>query len=252
MRREIRLLPLIVLAATLAISAQTTTEAPRAPDRPGRMITPGIDVMPFPNLPFSGTDTIVQHRYVAGGSPTVSYITARIARDSQGRIYRERHHFGSQTADPQSTLDAFDIYDPTTSSRTLCYLAEHHCVVTSYHPQLIVSLRPAGPFNNGKEFLARDTLGQQTIQDFTATGTRETVTISPDTIGNQGTLTLTREFWYSPDLKTNLAVLRTDPRFGVTDVHLNIQSRDEPDPSLFTVPTTFTVTDERTAPQPVQ
>jgi hypothetical protein len=42
---------------------------------------------------------------------------------------------------------------------------------------------------------------------------------------------------------------RTDPRMGEQSFQLTNISRSEPDPSLFTVPPGFTVTD---GPQPIQ
>ncbi len=93
--------------------------------------------------------------------------------------------------------------------------------------------------------LVRDNLGQHPIGDLNAIGTRETITVSPETFGNDRTLTLTREFWYSPDLKTNLAVTRSDPRLGTYQIQLDVQSRDEPSPDIFAIPAGYTVRDAR-------
>jgi hypothetical protein len=61
---------------------------------------------------------------------------------------------------------------------------------------------------------------------------------------------LSREFWYSPDLKTNLAVTRKDPRVGTQAITLIILSRSDPDPSVFTVPTGYRVQDDRHIARP--
>ena len=65
------------------------------------------------------------------------------------------------------------------------------------------------------------------------------------TIGNDQAITSSREFWYSPDLKTNLAVTRKDPREGTAVIHVTIFSRAEPDPAIFAIPPGFTVQDDR-------
>jgi hypothetical protein len=43
------------------------------------------------------------------------------------------------------------------------------------------------------------------------------------------------------------SVTRTDPRLGTFDIHLNVQSRDEPNPDLFTIPAGYTIQDTRPA-----
>jgi hypothetical protein len=41
-----------------------------------------------------------------------TYLDAKAIRDSQGRLYRERHRFGPANVDPESTLIEFLIDDP--------------------------------------------------------------------------------------------------------------------------------------------
>jgi hypothetical protein len=242
MQPRIGLLLLLLSSSTL-LHAQAAPE--RGPDAVTRSFTPGIEVLPYPSLPFSGTDTIVQTRLMQDGGSVVTSLTAQVARDSQGRVYRERRSFTPQGTDPQKTLREFYILDPTTSTRTDCTIATHHCIVTGYRPQFAIRLMPAGPFDQGRQSLVRDSLGQQSVGDLTTIGTRETITVSAGTFGNDRPLTLTREFWYSPDLKTNLAVTRSDPRLGTFDIHLNVQSRTDPSPDLFTIPADYTLQDTR-------
>jgi len=244
MQRSLGLL-VLVLSSSLALQAQTASAPPRGPDPVTKSFTPGIDVLPYPNLPFSGTDTIVETRPIEGGGAIINALTARVVRDSQGRIYRERHHFAPQGTDPQKTLYQFYILDPATSTQTDCTIATHQCVINGYHPQLSVWLMPPGPFDQGRQLLVRDSLGEHPIGDLNTIGTRETITVSPGTYGNDRPLTLTREFWYSPDLKTNLVVTRSGPRLGTFDIHLDVQSRDEPSPDIFAIPAGYTIQDVR-------
>jgi hypothetical protein len=248
MHRSLGLLA-VLLSPSLALQAQTASAPPRGPDSVTRSYTPGIDVLPYPNLPFSGTDTIVETHPIEGGGGIVNSVTARVVRDGQGRIYRERHHFAPQGTDPQKTLYEFYILDPSTNTQTDCTIATHQCAVHGYHPQLSVRLMPAGPFDQGRQLLVRDSLGEHSIGDLNTIGTRETITVSPGTYGNDRPLALTREFWYSPDLKTNLVVTRRDPRLGNFDIHLDVQSRDEPSPDIFTIPTGYTIKDARPPPR---
>lgn len=91
-------------------------------------------------------------------------------------------------------------------------------------------------------------LGSQTMQGITVTGTRTTRTIPKDQIGNDAPISIVTEVWTSPELKTVVYSKRTDPRMGEQTFQLTNISRSEPDPSQFTVPQGFTVTD---GPQPI-
>lgn len=232
---------LVVTLATCVSSLQAQSAPVRGPDGNTRTTTPGIDVLPYPNRPFSGTDTIVRTRVIEGGGTITTSLTAKVVRDSQGRLYRERHYFATADVDPQKTLYEFTVFDPISHTRTICTLAARQCTVTNYHPQFSYRMQPTGAFDKGKRFLARENLGQQSIGGLPTTGTREITTISPGTVGNDKEITLSREFWYSPDLQTNLTVTRKDPSEGTVDIHLNVLSRDEPDPSVFVIPANYTV-----------
>lgn len=91
-------------------------------------------------------------------------------------------------------------------------------------------------------------LGSQTMQGVTVTGTRTTRTIPKGQIGNDAPISIVTEVWTSPELRTVIYSKRTDPRMGVQTFQLTNISRSEPDPSLFAVPTGFTVTD---GPKPI-
>jgi hypothetical protein len=86
-------------------------------------------------------------------------------------------------------------------------------------------------------------LGSQTMQGITVTGTRTTRTIPKGQIGNDAPISIVTEVWTSPELKTVVYSKRTDPRMGEQTFQLANITRSEPDPSLFSVPPGFTVTD---------
>ena len=92
-------------------------------------------------------------------------------------------------------------------------------------------------------------LGSQTMQGVTVTGTRTKRTIPKGQIGNDAPISIVTEVWSSSELKTVVYSKRTDPRMAEQTFQLTNISRSEPDPSLFTVPSGFTVTD---GPQPIQ
>jgi hypothetical protein len=84
-------------------------------------------------------------------------------------------------------------------------------------------------------------LGSQTMEGVFVTGVRTTRTIPVGQVGNEKPITIVTEVWTSPDLKTIVYSKRSDPRTGEQIFQLTGISRNEPDPSLFTVPTDFKV-----------
>lgn len=209
------------------------------------MSVPGIDILPYTGMPFTGSFTTIRVVTMQDGSTVTTSVTDRVARDSQGRVFRERHHFAPVDTDPATTFINFYIFDPTTHTQIVCFVAAKRCTRGVYYRNLNFKEAPAGPYDQGRRMLTRDSLGQKTFGNLTALGTRETTTIAPGTIGNDKQLTLTRDFWYSPDLKTNLQVIRSDPREGNVTVNLTVQSRAEPDPSVFAIPEGYTLTPPR-------
>ncbi len=86
-----------------------------------------------------------------------------------------------------------------------------------------------------------ESLGTQTIGGVSAVGTRTTRTIPAGEIGNEQPLEITSEVWTSPDLQMVVLSKRNDPRIGETVYRLTNIQRAEPDPSLFQIPSGFTI-----------
>ncbi|UWZ82832.1 hypothetical protein [Occallatibacter riparius] len=86
-----------------------------------------------------------------------------------------------------------------------------------------------------------ESLGSKIIEGIPATGTRTTTIIPAGAIGNDKDLSITRETWYSADLKLVIQSTQTDPRFGESTYTLTKIQRSEPDPSMFQVPSGYTV-----------
>ena len=86
-----------------------------------------------------------------------------------------------------------------------------------------------------------ESLGSKTIEGVPVTGTKTTSTIPAGTIGNDKDIVITRETWYSPDLKLVLQSTQDDPRFGETTYSLTNIQRNDPDPALFQAPAGYKI-----------
>jgi hypothetical protein len=249
---KLRALVLFAVSALLvcsvsSLSAQDSTETSRGPDGGTRVHVTGIQVLPVTGKPFSGRDSIEWTRTLEDGSVVTTRLTALVARDSQGRIRRERANFVPADSNQQSKPMDMIILDPVEHTRTTCNIASRRCTVTDYSTPVKFSPDPAGPLDHGKRFLERESLGTGIVDDLNVMGTRETLTINAGVIGNSEPVVTTREFWYSSDLEINLSVTREDPREGTQRIQLIDLSRSEPDPALFRVPSDFVSEDQRTA-----
>lgn len=89
--------------------------------------------------------------------------------------------------------------------------------------------------------MVTEKLGTQSLAGGSATGTRMTRTIPAGAEGNTLPIVSTHETWMADDLKVPVMVKTSDPRFGSTTTQLNNVVRAEPDPTLFQVPTGYTV-----------
>ncbi|MCI0659531.1 MAG: energy transducer TonB [Acidobacteria bacterium] len=92
-----------------------------------------------------------------------------------------------------------------------------------------------------------EALGKQNIEGIEAEGTRTINTIPAGTMGNERPIEMVFERWYSPELQMVIMSSSSDPRMGVTTQRLVNIIRSEPDPSLFQVPSDYTI---ETAPTP--
>jgi hypothetical protein len=84
-------------------------------------------------------------------------------------------------------------------------------------------------------------LGTQMVNGVSAEGTRTTRTIPAGAIGNEKPIVISVERWYSPDLQMNVMIKRSDPRTGDNVFQLTNIIRSEPEPTLFQVPSDYTV-----------
>jgi TonB family protein len=245
-----------LLAASLLLScalvAQESDPESRGPDGGTRVRVEGIQVLPATGKPFSGRSTTEWRRTLEDGTAVSTHLFAMVARDSQGRIYRERRHFVPSDSNQQSALTHILIFDPITHTRTECSLATHLCDVTGYHAPTTFTPPPVGPIGDGTSFRSRENLGNDVIDGLKVIGTRDTITINAGVVGNSQPLISAREFWYSPDLQVNLAVTRKDPRQGTQVIQVGELSRAEPDPALFKVPAGFVIEGTRSSADPVQ
>lgn len=229
------------------------------------------------NQPYQAQAVTQIKQTLADGSHISQTTTATVARDSEGRTIRIQNLStigpwkSSSDSSQGSAPTLTTIFDPVANTHT-DYTSDskvaHVLSIPSPPPGETMrgavrggfAVFSAGPGNGGmgpttfavqghadspqatnNADVKTESLGSKTIEAIPATGTKVTNTIPAGTIGNDKDLVITRETWYSPDLKLVLQSSQTDPRFGETTYTLTNIQRSEPDPSLFQVPAGYTV-----------
>src|SRR5262245_43439028 len=101
-------------------------------------------------------------------------------------------------------------------------------------------IRPAPRFSAKME-TKNETLGTEMVEGVAAEGTRVTHTIPAGSVGNERPIEIIFERWFSQELKMEVLVKNLDPRRGETIQRLTNITRSEPDPSLFEIPSDYTL-----------
>lgn len=103
---------------------------------------------------------------------------------------------------------------------------------------------PSGALTSGSTPV-REELPPQNIEGLNVTGTRTTTTIPAGQVGNAQELKIISEQWTSDELQLLVMTKHSDPRSGESIYRLRNVVRAEPDPSLFAVPSDYTLRERR-------
>jgi hypothetical protein len=205
--------------------------------------------------PYSGQEVTEETQTLSNGNVINRKVQVNVYRDSSGRVRMERTVPAGRPGPGQATQAAtgatrtiVTIHDPVAGvSRELNPEAK------TAHETALPRARGGTPAFQGPRGgrganeatdanVVRESLPMQTINGVQATGTRVTRTIPAGQIGNAQPIQVVTETWQSPDLKVPVMTKRVDPMHGTTVTQLTNITRSEPDPSLFQIPSDYTVT----------
>lgn len=97
-----------------------------------------------------------------------------------------------------------------------------------------------------------ESLGVKTIEGVETEGIRSTTTIAAGAIGNERQIDIVYEKWYSKDLQLIVMSKHSDPRFGEQTYRLTNINRNEPEHSLFLLPTDYKILNEMPIPKNIK
>jgi hypothetical protein len=226
--------------------------------------------------PYSAQAITETTQILSDGNRIVNSSTAAVYRDGEGRTRREQtlKAIGAFSVSGES-FKTISINDPVAG---VAYVLEPHSHSARKIQGLRVEAGQAAGFKvstvsegnvifnrtpNGEVQLRRGTveakvreekernefrnedLGTQAIEGVNAVGSKTTITIPAGQIGNERSIEIVDERWFSPDLKTVVMTRHSDPRSGEVIYRLTNINRTEPDHSLFEVPSDYTLREEQ-------
>jgi hypothetical protein len=198
---------------------------------------------PVTGAPYSAVETSQFQETLANGNQINRQNEAKVYRDSQGRVRMDRSFTppGSTTAHTSVV-----IFDPVAGFVYILNPAKATAVKQPIPTPPPSSTESAGQTRRGPHAPAgatvtTDNLGTQVINGLSATGTRTTITIPAGAIGNSQPIQRLHEVWVSTDLKVPVLIKNTDPLSGNMVTQLTNVVRSEPDPTLFQIPSNYTV-----------
>jgi hypothetical protein len=223
-----------------------------------------LELKTLKGAPYSAETVSEFMQTLADGNRIVRRATGRVYRDSEGRIRREEDRATGSTAisitDPvvgvSYSLDPerrIAWKTPSFAGMIIMNTMDDRDAPRSGRP-LFVPEGASGPMtmelNGGRIAIRRsgdgeqrnaETLPPKPIEGIVADGRRITTTIPAGSIGNERAITVVTEEWTSPELQVLVLTEHRDPRSGDSSYRLLNINRGEPSPSLFEVPSDYTI-----------
>lgn len=276
-----------VIFTAAAASAHAQPPAPPPPPLGGTLEFVGSE-MPRDAIvrgaPFSADGTTTVSQTLGDGTRIDRRTTAKLYRDSEGRVRREQTVLGIGAVNPaaegQPLVTITDpvagvsyVLDPNTRTArrnrlarlvgrggrgTLEELPLQLAEARAKEGQRAGAPPPPPPPPSGERPARRpgnvpnwpEPLGTKIIEGVAANGTRRIETIPAGRIGNDRPIVITDERWESPELKIVVLSQHHDPRTGDVEYRLTNINRAEPPQNLFTVPADYDVIDVPPPPPP--
>jgi hypothetical protein len=241
---------LFFLIASAAVYAQMGPPPGMPPGGPPRRAFGPGAFGPHPGktvtgAPYSADVTNSLVRNLADGNSIQRTTTGHVARDNDGRTYSQETITGGFLGQNGPTTLVF-ISDPVAG---YSYVLNASTKVARRRTlkQFQGGAGPRGPREHDRPAnpnVVTADLGTQLVNGVNAQGKSTTRTIPAGAMGNAQPLVSTSEIWYSPDLQVVVASKRNNPMNGQSNYALTNIQRTAPNPSLFQVPSDYTVQDE--------
>lgn len=189
------------------------------------------------NLPYSAEGISETVQTLADGNKIKRIQKERMFRDSEGRT---RNEYESTILGDRKSLSIY-INDPVTGFRYRLNPDRKTAIRSSLNAPRTTIAIPSPP--KGYSTKSED-LGNKIINGIETKGHRSITTIAAGTQGNEKELQSVSEYWSSTELRLTVYSKSSDPRNGERIFQLENLKRDEPDETLFKVPSDYKIIDQ--------
>lgn len=208
---------------------------------------------PVIGLPFSADQTVSTTQHLANGTILKSEIKGHVYRSAAG-IERYDGVLPSTPEHPDPTTMVY-VLDRSKHSAVFLNLKLKTATVEHLPANATVSVKllPLQQPRTQNQFIKRGDiavtdLGKRTQGMITLVGKRVTGTIAAGRIGNDQPLSVTTDVWVDPQLKLVVEEVEQNPFSGERRFELSNIRGEEPDPTLFEIPKSYTVKDRPPIP----
>jgi hypothetical protein len=200
----------------------------------------GTFIAPVPNMPFTAVSQLETSRITPDGTSIRLKTFRAMARDSQGRVYKEARKLQSATENAIPPVIMIALYEPRAKLYTYIY-PENKTFWngTLKQPASLLAREYfyGWPTRYGPP-LSQDTkvedLGTRTMHGLPVHGVRQT---GSQIVGGKNVVA-TDEYWYSDDLQLNLLAIHQEPSVTLT-VTVTELARNEPNVNIFDIPARY-------------
>ena len=212
----------------------------------------GIFLTPVPNAPFTGQVEILSHSKLPDGSEQVMVARNVLARMSSGKVYQEYHVPAAPDLLGKTPIMNQFTYDPSSRERIDMYPKRHlaRLVVLRGPTRTPDTALPPAERVEDPGTTQKD-LGTKSLDGMDLQGFERERVVPAASSGTGKDITITDEYWYSPELSIYMMIRHNDPRTGEQLVAVSHVVRAEPSAQQFAVPSDYKLVDETTPDAPV-
>jgi hypothetical protein len=213
----------------------------------------GMTIGSVPGYPISGTIYVENTRTDSHGKTVIVRFPSKIYRDSKGRT-RLEWDMTPLGETPKPGWFMIEIYDPTT--RTSIHLQPSikaasmgHFPAPDEKPQQVCKdsdfpkIDPKDLAQVAIPQVSQEELAHDVVDGMAVRHGRESVKLARNSSGKNSAYARVTDYWFSRELQVFVLVKRSGPGKSQHIVKLSDISRGEPDPSLFTVPPGYQVSE---------
>lgn len=248
-----------ILAASLLAAGSAVAQDPPHPPHdmmggPGPMGGPGLMGGPMADFgegktvkgaPLSAEIVVVRETVLADGNRIHNESQSKLYRDAEGRVRRDLDVDLTMPAVGRIKHNLIVITDPVAGTRYMLNPDNKTARTVPMHGKTIHGDKDREAHMKAMEAsggsVTREQLGTKSVNGIQAEGIRVTRTIPAGAMGNEKPINVVTERWYSPELQIAVMTVHTDPMMGTVTTKLANLTQAAPDPSLFQVPSDYTV-----------